>query len=471
MKRNISAYFSLFIIFISAILIVSSSGCANIIPPGGGLRDTLPPVLVAAAPGDSSTNFSGNRITLNFDEFVDVQNVFENVLVSPTPTNVPVITSHFKTVNIRLKDTLEPNTTYSINFGNALKDVNEGNVYKEFTYVFSTGRRLDQNTLSGRVLMAETGKIDTTLLVVLHRNLEDSAVAKDKPRYIAKLDGKGNFTFRNLSAGTFALYAVPNDFSRHYDDTTKPFAFADSVVNTTQNTSVTLYAYQLAKSDTAVKTTQPANANRKNKDKQEKQLKFQTNLESGNQSLLNNLELTFGQPIKTYDTTKVTLVNKDFSLVNSYSIVADTNNTRFTIAYNWPPGTDFNLIIDKDAFTDSAGLTLARNDTIKFSTKQNEDYGSVRIRFRNLDLSKNPVLQIVQNDKIIESSPLTTSEWSRKLYNPGDYDLRILYDDNKNGKWDPGKFFGVHKQPEIVIPINTKFSVRANWDNQPDITL
>jgi len=471
MKKNISIYFSLFIIFISSIFIISSLGCANIIPPVGGPRDSLPPVLIAAAPKDSATNFTGNRITLNFDEFVEIQNAFENVLVSPTPNNVPIISSHLRTVTIKIKDTLEPNTTYSINFGNALRDVNEGNVYKEFTYVFSTGRTLDQHTFSGKVIMAETGKIDSTLIVVLHRNFDDSVVAKEKPRYITKLDGKGTFNFKNLPAGTFALYAIPNEFSRHYDDTTKPFAFADSAIKTTQNTPVTLYAYQLAKKDTAAKTIKPQNANSKEKNKQEKQLRFQNNLESGSQGLLNNLELTFSQPIKIFDTTKIILSGKDFTPVNNYTIVADTNKTRFTIVYNWPPNTDFNLLIRKDAFTDTAGLTLAKNDTIKFSTKKNEDYGSVRVRFKNLDLTKNPVLQIVQNDKIIESSPLTGTEWQRKLYNPGDYDLRILYDDNKNGKWDPGKFFGVHKQPEIVITINTKFSVRANWDNEKEITL
>jgi len=471
MKKTLSVYFSLFIIFISAIFIITSSGCANIIPPGGGPRDSLPPVLIAAAPKDSATNFAGNRITLNFDEFVEIQNAFENILVSPTPNNIPIISSHLRNVTVRIKDTLEPNTTYSINFGNALRDVNEGNIYKDFTYVFSTGRTLDQNTLSGKVILAETGKIDTTLIVVLHHNLEDSAVAKEKPRYIAKLDGKGNFTFRNLAAGTFALYAIPNEFSRHYDDTTKPFAFADSAISTTQNTPITLYAYQLAKKDTAAKTSKPQNANTKDKNKQEKQLKLQSNLESGRQGLLNNLELTFSQPIKTFDTTKIVLANKDFAPVNNYTIAADTNKTRFTIVYNWPPNTEFNLLISKDAFADSAGLTLAKNDTIKFSTKANEDYGLVRLRFRNLDLNKNPVLQVVQNDKIIESSPLTTPEWLRKLYNPGEYDLRILYDDNKNGKWDPGKFYGVHKQPEVVITINEKLSVRGNWDNEKEITL
>ncbi|MEJ7678966.1 MAG: Ig-like domain-containing protein [Segetibacter sp.] len=101
-------------------------------------------------------------------------------------------------------------------------------------------------------------------------------------------------------------------------------------------------------------------------------------MESGSQDILNNLELTFSQPIKTFDTTKIILAAKDFTPVNNYTIVADTNKTRFLIVYSWPTNTDFNLLISKDAFTDSAGLTLAKNDTIKFSTKRNEDYGSVR---------------------------------------------------------------------------------------------
>ena len=471
MKRNISASFSLFIIILSVIFIITGSGCANIIPPGGGPRDSLPPVLIAATPGDSAVNFRGNRIVLNFDEFVDLQNVFENLIVSPTPDNVPVITSHLRTVNIKLKDTLEPNTTYSINFGNALKDVNEGNIAKGFTYVFSTGRRLDQNTFSGKVIMAETGKIDTTLLVVLHRNVADSAAAKEKPRYIAKLDGKGNFTFRNLPAGSFALYAIPNEFSRRYEDSTKPFAFADSAINTAHNTPVTLYAYQLAKKDTAVKNNKSKNTTSKEKKKQDKLLRFQTNLESGKQDILGNLLLTFNQPIKRFDTSKIILTDKSFAPVANYNIIADTNTSKFFIAYKWPPGTDFNLLITKDAFADSAGLTLAKNDTIKFSTKKNEDYGSVKLTFKNLDLLRNPVLEIIQNDKILESSPLTTNIFYRKLFAPGDYDLRILYDDNKNGKWDPGKFFGVHRQPETVISITKKLTVRVNWDNWPTIVL
>lgn len=471
MKKSASVYFYLFTILSITTVIISTTGCANMIPPGGGPRDSLPPVLVDAIPKDSVTNFTGNRIILNFDEFVEIQNAFENVIVSPTPNNVPIITSRFRTVSIKIKDTLEPNTTYSINFGNALRDINEGNVATNFTYLFSTGPRLDTNSFSGKVILAETGKIDTTLIVVLHRNLDDSAVVKDKPRYVAKLDGKGNFQFRNLAAGTFAVYAIPNEYSKHYDDTTKPFAFADSAISSTDNKPLTLYAYTLPKIDTlpakSRTVTAPANA----KTKEDKQLRVQTNFSEGRQDILKNLEITFNKKITGFDSTKITLLGPDSAAVTGYTIIRDTGRTKFTFVYKWPENTRYSLLLRKDAFADSAGTNLAQNDTIKFTTKREADYGSVRLRFKNLDFARNPVLQLVQSDKVVDSIPLTQNEWYRKLYDPGEYEIRILYDTNKNGKWDPGRFFGKHVQPEIVLMLNTKLAIRPNWDNEKDITL
>ena len=452
-----------------SIAMLLGTGCANIIPPGGGPLDTLPPRLLSAVPGDSSTNFTGNRITLNFDEYVDLQNTFENIVVSPLPKNVPNINNNFRTVTIKIKDTLEPNTTYSINFGNALRDINEGNIFKNFTYVFSTGNTIDQNTISGNVILAENGRIDSTLIVVLHRSPDDSAVAKEHPRYLAKLNGKGQFQFNNLPNGRFALYAITNDFSKQYDDSTKPFAFADSIINASVNSPVTLYAYTLPTKDTALKPG--ANNGGEKNAKEDKILRLQTNVLTSKQDLLTNLELGFSKRVQTFDTTKITLTDTNYKPITGYKILADTANNRLNISLSWPPNTFYKLIVDSAAAKDTLGKQLVRNDTISFATKKLEDYGSVKIRFANLNLGKNPVLQLVQNDKITESIPLTQKEWYRKLMNPGEYDLRILFDKNKNGVWDPGKFFGTHTQPEIVIILNTKLSVRPNWDNEKDITL
>ena len=127
-------------------------------------------------------------------------------------------------------------------------------------------------------------------------------------------------------------------------------------------------------------------------------------------------------------------------------------------------------MIQKDAVADSAGTNLTKADTIKFSTKKETEYGSVKLRFNNLDLSKKPVLQIIRNNEIFESIVLTQKEFSRRLFPPGEYELRVLFDENKNGIWDAGDY-KLKKQPEIVKQLDKKLSVRGNWDNENEITL
>src|SRR6476620_2354445 len=119
------------------------SGCAQIIAPTGGTRDSLPPKLLSASPDNHSTFFKGNRITLNFDEYVQLQDVRQNLVVSPTPQVDPYVDYKLRSVIIKLKDSLIPNTTYTINLGNAIRDINENNPVNNFTYVFSTGATID----------------------------------------------------------------------------------------------------------------------------------------------------------------------------------------------------------------------------------------------------------------------------------------------------------------------------------------
>ena len=135
-------------------------------------------------------------------------------MVSPNPEQMPIITSHLKDVTIRIKDSLRPNTTYSIDFGNALKDNNEGNPYRNFTYVFSTGDAIVDGELSGRVQLAETGTSDSTLIVILHKNSNDTAIQKLRPDYYTRLDSSGRFRFRYVAYGQYNVYVLPNDFTK-----------------------------------------------------------------------------------------------------------------------------------------------------------------------------------------------------------------------------------------------------------------
>lgn len=220
MKRNLLSF--LIILSIIQIQVQTLTSCANIIPPNGGARDSLPPVLVNAVPKDSALHFNEKKIVLTFDEYIQLDNTAmqTNLVVSPNPDQAPFITGHLRDVTIRLKDSLKPNTTYAINFGNALKDVNEGNIYKNFTYVFSTGSTIANGRLSGKVQLAQTGTADSTLIVVLHTNLNDSAIKKLKPDYYTRLDSAGRFNFKYIAAGKYAVYVLPNDYSKRYDDST-----------------------------------------------------------------------------------------------------------------------------------------------------------------------------------------------------------------------------------------------------------
>lgn len=130
------------------------------------------------------------------------------------------------------------------------------------------------------------------------------------------------------------------------------------------------------------------------------------------------------------------------------------------------------MVLKKEFAEDTAGRKMTRAiDTLSFKTKKESAYGTVRFRFLNLDLSKNPVLQWVQSEKVMESSKLTGKELNIKLFTPGEYELRILYDTNKNGIWDPGMFFKERRQPEKVLAITRKVNIKANWDNEIDFKL
>lgn len=448
----------IFIFLIISIVEIQSliSGCAQILAPTGGSRDSLPPVLVSTNPKQPATNFTGNRINLYFDEYVQVQELQQNLLVSPTPIKNPYIDFKLKSVTIRLRDTLEPNTTYTIDLGNSIRDINENNVLRNFRYVFSTGATIDSLSFSGKVQVAETGIVDSTLIVLLYKNLDDTAVIKLKPKYIARLDGTGNFSFENLSAGEYKAYALKDgDGSRTYNSKSEVFAFNNTsiIVNGT-TPPVNLYAYAEEKERPKITAA-------------EKKLRYTTNVSSLKQDVLADLAIEFNKPLKNIDKQKILLTDTLNNPVKDVVITTDSANKKLLVKTKWLQDATYKLIILKDFATDSTGLALAKSDTIRFKTKGETDYAIVKLSFLNFDKTKNPVLQFAQNNEVIYSYPLTSDIWSAPLFNPGEYELRILYDENKNGIWDTGNF-AKKKQPEKVYSLLQKFSLRENFEKDVD---
>ena len=445
---------------------VIGSGCAQIGMPTGGAKDTIAPVLVKSNPEIDKLNFTGNKITLTFNEYIDVKELQTNLLVSPLPKKNPTISSNLKTVTIRLRDTLKPNTTYSINFGNAIVDINESNPFKNFTYTFSTGNSIDSLKASGRVQMAETGKTDSTLIILLYRDAPDSAVTTTRPDYVTRLNGDGSFTFTHLPGGSFKIYALKDgDGGKYYNAKTEEFAFLDSSITISANTPpVALYAY--AEEKAATTSTSSSSA----KKAADKKIKYNTSISGMRQDLLQPLQILFNTPIKNIDTAGFILSDTNYLPVANVPVTLDSTRKIISIKAKWQPETPLILIIPKEGLSDSLDNTLTKPDTIRFTTKSVSDYGTVTLRFKNLQTDKHPVLQFMNQGAVQYSYAVSGSEWTNKMFPPGDYEIRILYDANNNGQWDPGSY-KEKRQPEKAVSIQQRLTIKADWENERDVEL
>lgn len=192
-----------------------AAACANIGNPSGGARDEDPPVFVSANPAPGALNVDKNRISISFNELVNVKDAFQKVVVSPPSRQVPRVASVGRRITVTF-DSLKPNTTYTIDFGNSIEDNNEGNKLEGFAYTFSTGPSIDSLRISGMVLDARNLEPQQGILVGVHENLSDTAFAKTPLLRIAKTDDRGRFTIRGLRDTTynvFALKDLDNDYS------------------------------------------------------------------------------------------------------------------------------------------------------------------------------------------------------------------------------------------------------------------
>ena len=212
--------------------------CANMGRPEGGPRDELPPVYVRSNPALGQLNFKGNKITVDFDENIQLDDAMNKIVVSPAQHTTPAISSNGRRVTIELRDTLIPNTTYTLDFADAVKDLNEGNVLDGFAMDFATGDTIDTLRISGMVFEARTREPAQGMLVGVYSNLSDTAISTLPFERITKTNQLGQFTLRNLKAGTYRVYAL-NDVNRDYHwDRSEDVAFYDVAVSPSSEPTV-----------------------------------------------------------------------------------------------------------------------------------------------------------------------------------------------------------------------------------------
>ncbi len=235
------------------ILAVLAGACASMGRPEGGARDEKPPVFVSSNPAPGSRNVSRTTMEINFDENVQLEDAFSKVVVSPAQKEPPAVSANGKRVKVEFRDTLIPNTSYTIDFADAIKDLNEGNVLDGFALDFSTGETLDTLRISGIVLQAENLEPAQGMLVGVYSNLADSAIRTLPVERIARTNQYGQFTIRNLKEGTYRVFAL-NDLNHDYHwDRSEDIAFYDAFVSpSTEVIEVTDTLYAADHSDSLV---------------------------------------------------------------------------------------------------------------------------------------------------------------------------------------------------------------------------
>jgi hypothetical protein len=208
--------------------------CANAVAPTGGPKDETPPKVVATVPENHSTNFIGKKIELTFDEYISLENANQNVMISPPLSEKPDIKLKNKTVIIKFKETLAANTTYTINFGAAIKDLHEGNQLKDYVYSFSTGDHIDTLCIAGTVLYAEDKKPVEGAYVSLYaadRDNLDSLPMTTVPNYLTKTDKEGKFSLNGLADKKYLVFALKDaNANLYFDLPNEEVAFLDTLV-------------------------------------------------------------------------------------------------------------------------------------------------------------------------------------------------------------------------------------------------
>lgn len=513
------------------VFIISVIGCARRGSITGGLKDTLAPVLKNSIPKNFSTEFTAKQIQLQFDEYVKLKDLNKQLIVSPPLKNQPEIVplTPSKSFIIRLKDTLQPNTTYSFNFGNSIEDNNEGNALEQFKYVFSTGKTLDSLKFKVEVKDALEQKTDRYVSIMLYEKNEqynDSVVYKMPPRYIGNtLDSIKTVELENLKAGKYKLIAIKDvNHNNKYDPKTDKIGFQKEFISLPNDK---IYELSLFKETPSFKTTNIAQlsgsrfslgyeGNAKNTQisvkksnveipyvvtKLPKKDSLQVWFKASKQDSLNilvkkdnfsksyslkikdqkkdtlslspekqgtlhyreKLLLNSSTPLEKWDLSKIKLIKKDSSQVN-FTMQYDKYNQQLEVLFKREPLENYTLKFHKGSVTDFYGNTIKEDLVYKFSTNSTSEYGNLKIILENAKSFPILIELTDANGKVLASE---YSEGDKTVLfenlQPNKFILRLIFDENKNKKWDAGNFLE-NRQSEEVIYFPKEIDVRANWD-------
>jgi uncharacterized protein (DUF2141 family) len=250
------------------LVVILLSSCAKRGSISGGLKDTLAPVLKICIPKNYTTNFTAKTVQFTFDEYVKLKNVNKQLIISPPLKYQPEITpaTASKTITLKIKDTLAPNTTYSFNFGESIQDNNEGNPLSQFKFLCSTGSYIDSLAIKGTIADAHNTKTDHFVSVMLYEANEkytDSIIYKENPRYVTNtLDSATTFELAHLKAGKYLLVALKDENSIYrFNPKQDKIGFHQQLITVPTDSVFNLKLFKEVPANKTVKASQ-ASANR-----------------------------------------------------------------------------------------------------------------------------------------------------------------------------------------------------------------
>ncbi|WP_343023776.1 Ig-like domain-containing protein [Flavobacterium sp. PL12] len=403
--------------YVLLLLLFAIFGCAKRGSITGGLKDTIAPVLKISFPENFSTNFKGDQIKLVFDENIKLKNLKKQLIISPPMKNEPLIlpTTASKTITIKLKDTLQPNTTYSINFGQSIADNNEENPYNQFKYIFSTGAFIDSLSLGGKIKSALNKEAESFVSVMLYEindKFIDSIVYKETPRYVTNtLDSLKTFRLENLKAGKYLLIAMKDQNSNNkYNPKTDKIGFHKQYITIPNDT---IYELELFKETLPFKAFKPTQASGN---------KIFIGYEGDARTAAAKAKITLKSKNEVLPTIVTQLAKKDslqvwFKPLKADSLALNISNNKYVNNF---------VFKIKDQKKDTLNVTALYNGTLHFRNRYTLESSTPLVRF---DKTK---INLISKDSI--SVPFTTEydEFTQQLYidfkkEPSEkYSLKIL---------------------------------------------
>ena len=393
LKNNLKYTFFLFLFIVV--------GCAKRGSITGGSKDTIAPVMKVSFPKNFSKNFKGNEIKLVFDENIKLKNLNKQLIISPPMKYEPSIlpTTPTKTITIKIKDTLQPNTTYSFNFGQSIADNNEGNPLNQFKYVFSTGDYIDSLSLGGTIKSAYDKEVESFVSVMLYDvndNFKDSVVYNNNPRYVTNtLDSLKTFRLENLKAGKYLLVAMKDYNSNNkYNPKTDKIGFSKEFITIPNDT---LYELELFKETLPFKTFKPSQA-------------------SGNRLFLGY------EGVANTAAARPKLILKNRTEILSHVITKFPKKDSLQIWYKPIKVDSLTLAVAKDKYEANFTFKIKdqKKDTLKIAALQT---GNLNFRERFTLESATPLIRVANSKiNVINNAkakvPFTTEydEFNQKLY-------------------------------------------------------